>query len=77
VTDLGRSKASQGFEATRSILRRNLKYELKQAIRAPTVVDDGTRPESPIPCAHAMTSGGLTSGGVLPSRLKSGHNMPA
>jgi hypothetical protein len=71
----GRSTASQGFETTRRIRIRNLQKEDKQAIRAPTVVGEGVRPERPMPWTQASTSAGLTRSGVLPHSAKKGHSM--
>jgi hypothetical protein len=46
-------------------------------MRAPTVVDDGTRPERPMPWAQLLTSGGVTSGGVFRRRWKNGQSIRA
>ena len=42
-------------------------------MRAPTVVDDGDRPERPMPWAWASTSAGVTVSGVRVA--KNGHSM--
>ena len=44
-------------------------------MRAPMVTEDGRLPESPMPCAHARTSGLVTRSGGLPARPKKSASM--
>jgi hypothetical protein len=64
------------FPTTRPIRIKNRKKLLTQAIRAPTVVDDGVRLERPMPWTQARTSAALTRSGVKPRSPNKGHNWP-
>jgi len=48
----------------------------KQAIRAPTVADEGSRPGAPMPWAQARTWADVTVSGE-PTRPKNGHSIRA
>ena len=51
--------------------------ERPSLVYTPMVIEDGWRPESPTPYAHANTSCVSTLSGVLPARPKKSRSMPA
>src|SRR5450759_3908122 len=74
-TLLGRLTASQGLDTTRPIRMRKRKNEDRHAIRAPIVVDEGVRPERPMPWTQASTSPGFTRSGVKLRSAKNGQSI--
>src|SRR5680860_1205444 len=71
----GRSSRSQGLRSTISMRIKKRKKEDTQAMRAETVVGEGSLPERPGAWAHTKTSWPVTSSGVLPSLPKKSCSM--
>jgi hypothetical protein len=77
VQSVARGLSANEIRRLLAVIRiRKRKYEERQAIRAPTVVDGGSRPDAPTPCAHAKTWAGPTSSGEA-NRERSGHSIRA